>query len=299
VRGRASGDSSSLAFFSNNNATEQLSIFSSSSENAFFGTGSRPMTFSTNSAEHMRIDSAGNVGIGTSSPGGLLQVSTRFRVRSDGVILWGSNVDAPSNTGYLTWDTDVAAIGFNGTGALRFDTSNLERMRLDSSGNLGLGVTPSAWATLKGLQVGNASVAGFGNFAYLNSNAFYDGSDWKYISNGPAGKYDQVNSIHAWYTSASGTAGDAISFTQAATLTADGDFLVGTTTAFARLSVIVPSGADRNLIQAGVTAATDGLTVKWNHATSTIRMNIQNLPTSSAGLAAGDLYNDSGTLKVA
>jgi hypothetical protein len=61
VRGRASGDSSSLAFFSNNNATEQLSIFSSSTENAFFGTGSRPMTFSTNNTERMRIDSSGRV----------------------------------------------------------------------------------------------------------------------------------------------------------------------------------------------------------------------------------------------
>ena len=74
---------------------------------------------------------------------------------------------------------------------------------------------------------------------------------------------------------------------------------MGTTTAFARLSVIVPGGADRNLIQAGVTAATDGLTVKWNNATSTIRMNIQNLPTSASGLASGDLWNDGGTLKIA
>jgi hypothetical protein len=67
VRGRASGDSSSVSFYSNNNATEQFSIFSSSSENAFFGTGSRPMTFSTNSAERMRIDSSGNLLVGTTS----------------------------------------------------------------------------------------------------------------------------------------------------------------------------------------------------------------------------------------
>jgi hypothetical protein len=91
--------------------------------------------------ERMRLDSSGNLGIGTSSPGGLLQVGTRFRVRSDGVIFWGSDVNTPSNTGYLTWDVGVAAIGFNGTGALRFDTSNLERMRLDSAGNLGIGTS--------------------------------------------------------------------------------------------------------------------------------------------------------------
>jgi hypothetical protein len=117
------------------------------------------------------------------------------------------------------------------SGKLSFVTNGALRATLDSSGNLGLGVTPSAWGTLRGLQVGNASIAGFQNFAYLNSNAFYDGSAWKYISNGPAGKYDQVNSVHAWYTSASGTAGDAISFSQVMTLDASGNLLVGATSA--------------------------------------------------------------------
>jgi hypothetical protein len=68
VRGRASGDGGNIAFFSNNNATEQLSIFSSSGENAFFGTGSRFTSFSTNSTERMRIDDSGRVLMGTTSP---------------------------------------------------------------------------------------------------------------------------------------------------------------------------------------------------------------------------------------
>ena len=164
--------------------------------------------------------------------------------------------------------------------------------------NLGLGVTPSAWATITAMQVKNASFSGYSNEAHMNANYYYNAGG-KYIASDYATRYVQTAGQHIWFNAPSGTAGNAISFTQAATLTADGDFLVGTTTAFARLSVIVPGGANRNLIQAGVTAATDGLTVKWNNSTSTIRVNIQNLPTSSSGLAAGDLYNDSGTLKVA
>jgi hypothetical protein len=67
VRGRAANDGGNIAFFSNNNATEQLSIFSSSTENAFFGTGSRFMSFSTNNTERMRIDSSGDLLVGRTS----------------------------------------------------------------------------------------------------------------------------------------------------------------------------------------------------------------------------------------
>jgi hypothetical protein len=102
--------------------------------------------FQINNSEQMRLTSTG-LGIGTTSPGGLLQVSTRLRVRNDGFITWGSDVNTPANTGYLTWDTGVAAIGFNGTGALRFDTSNLERARIDSAGNLLVGTTTNTNAS--------------------------------------------------------------------------------------------------------------------------------------------------------
>jgi hypothetical protein len=104
-------------------------------------------------------------------------------------------------------------------------------------GNLGLGVTPSAWSGLSGkvLEVGTA----FGDKAALfqndiddlrlMSNVYFDGS-FKYVRTGTATIFHSSNGSYKWSTAPSGTAGNAISFTQAMTLTANGRLLLGTTT---------------------------------------------------------------------
>ena len=103
----------------------------------------------------------------------------------------------------------------------------------DASGNLGLGVTPSAWNAVgyKAFEVGalgNAIYSGTNDFL-LSANAYYN-SGWKYGASGsPATLYNQNNGIHIWKTAPSGTAGNAISFTQAMTLDSSGNLLVGKT----------------------------------------------------------------------
>ena len=100
----------------------------------------------------------------------------------------------------------------------------------NASGNLGLGVTPSAWqstSSSRAIQFNSSYLYGFQNSGlYIGNNAYFDGS-WKhYASSVPTTRFDMYGAF-AWQIAAAGTAGNAISFTQAMTLGADGVLQVG------------------------------------------------------------------------
>jgi hypothetical protein len=104
-----------------------------------------------------------------------------------------------------------------------------------------LGVTPSAWggAGLPAFQRGSSSFFEYGyNNSIVGSNFYFDGTSNRYFSNGFASYYQQFSGGHAWATAPSGTAGDAISFTQAMSLDANGNLSLGTTSAIGRLAVV-------------------------------------------------------------
>jgi hypothetical protein len=119
-------------------------------------------------------------------------------------------------------------------------------MRLDASGNLGLGVTPSAWTGSggKNIEIGATGNAIFGSASLTayTSNANFD-SSWKYTRTGFASRYEQQDSAHRWYTAPSGTAGNAISFTQALTLDADGNLLLGGTSTPGKTVIYIANAA--------------------------------------------------------
>ena len=188
------------------------------------------------------LTSAGNLGIGTSSPA---DSSARLTVSGTSAVLLDAsgallrfNKTAGTDTGWLSnrsyswFDGNGLALSTQTADPLRFGTNSAEVMRLDASGNLGLGVTPSGWVALgKILEIGSKGNAIWGiggNDLYITSNAYYD-SSWKYGSTTYATAYEQYNGTHKWLTAPSGTAGNAISFTQAMTLDASGNLLVGTT----------------------------------------------------------------------
>jgi hypothetical protein len=109
-------------------------------------------------------------------------------------------------------------------------------MRLDASGNLGLGVTPSAWSTFTAIQV----TTGGAFYAYQNpfeqigivNNGYFNGSGWIYTNSGSnSSRYHQYDGQHLFYTAPSGTAGNAISFTQAMTLGSNSGLSIGTPSA--------------------------------------------------------------------
>jgi hypothetical protein len=95
--------------------------------------------------------------------------------------------------------------------------------------NVGIGVTPSAWNTFTGsLQIDGASLSGLGaNNTALGSNTYYS-SGWKYYGTGSASLYQQNAGQHTWSVAPSGTAGNAITFTQALTIDSSGNVGIGT-----------------------------------------------------------------------
>ncbi len=145
------------------------------------------------------------------------------------------------------------------------------------SGNVGLGVTPSAWAsTYRAVQVGQAgAVFGMTNDqdrVGLTSNAYFDTTDsrWEYIGTGLATRYEQDGGVHSWFTAASGTANAAISFTQAMTLTAGGNFAINCAGVNAKLEVVSTTGevfrADASGGAARIVADQDGVKTTGNIA---------------------------------
>ena len=131
-----------------------------------------------------------------------------------------------TNYGYIQHTGTNLAVTNVQAGNIDLYTSNLLRATLDSSGNLGLGVTPSAWSSsIKASQVGATSygsVVDLGNGVTSFGSNFYNDGGNKYIKASSAYPVqylqDTTNGNHTWRIASAGTAGNAISFTQAMTL---------------------------------------------------------------------------------
>ena len=148
------------------------------------------------------------------------------------------SASAPAIT--TSGDTNTG-IFFPAADTIAFSEGGTESARIDSGGNFGLGVTPSAWSTdRKALQVnrGGLYAGNSANYITLFNNVYYDGTSLKYIANGAASYYAQgTDGASAWNIAASGTAGNAITFTQAMTLDASGRLGIGATSLTAKLTV--------------------------------------------------------------
>jgi hypothetical protein len=192
-------------------------------------------------SEQMRLTSTG-LGIGTSSPSYKLDVNGQARLGgSTGLVFGVGTAFAGGQAEIYSTSTTPMGLGTTGAAVLRLYTNSTLQATLDSSGNLGLGVTPSAWNTYKALEIGRVGnyFAGYsgGTELTLGANAYYS-TGWKYAVTGALATRYMTDNIggHYWYNAPSGTAGNAITFTQAATLTSSGDYLVGTTSSQGLLS---------------------------------------------------------------
>jgi hypothetical protein len=166
---------SSVTFASNINLQNDSSILVSSS-GVTLGTGStiaapsaNELALSTNSAERLRVDSAGLIGIGTDNPGTNLDVlrtsndtggivvrntnNSQGNARAQVEISGGDNAD-----GRLKIECNGTEHTFrqDGSGNLQIHNASAERLRITSDGKMGLGISSPARG---GLHIHKAATA--------------------------------------------------------------------------------------------------------------------------------------------
>jgi hypothetical protein len=169
----------------------------------------------------------GNVGIG-GSPSEKLTVNGSIDLPTVNTFIKGG--------GHNVLQVDAAKTYlYGGTGGVQFRTADNASALVDitNTGNVGIGVVPetsssghTSFAVGGNQRFETNTVKNGGNYGSWMQNAHYEGS-WKYISTGATSRMYQGAGTLAMQVAASGSAGAAISWTNAMTIDNSGNVLVG------------------------------------------------------------------------
>ena len=204
----ASAANADVRLMGGNQSVKYMDVFSGASSAGLWNTGSNPMLFGTNGTERMRIDSSGNVGVGTTSPENKLHVfkgeSGGAAANADSSLVLENNSHTyvqfltPTNkeSGLLFGDNDNdnAALTYShNTNNMTFRAAGANRMTLvGASGNFGIGTSSPAqklhvaksgesYARVESISGGGARLQlkteTIGYSAYSKLDFIYGGSD--------------------------------------------------------------------------------------------------------------------------
>ena len=172
----------------------------------------------------------GNLGIGTSP-------STKLHVKStsDNIVATQVSTNSVNALFQSIESASLAQIGTSGSHAFTFFTANQERMRIDSSGTVGIGVVPSAWRNQYGdkqLDVGahSALYSEAGNSTAVLNNLYRSaGNSLRYKTTNTAAMFYMNGNDFNFSSVGSGSAGASVTPTLRMRINSSGNVLVGKT----------------------------------------------------------------------
>jgi hypothetical protein len=246
---------SSLTATANNDLLVGLDVFPSFTNGAFTGV--------TNYA--LRVIGPVLLSGATTLSGALSGTSASFSSFITAQSTGGSGLRVYGGSGTNQWDiylnsTNLRFSDNTGTGSIVFDRP-LSGTSATFSGNVGVGPALSSWTTTSGrnaMEIGAIGNAIFGAGAAdirMLSNLYVNSSNQRiYANNGFAGEYQIGDGGHYFKVAASGTAGNAISFTNALTIANSGaatftGALSGTSATFS--GNIITTGASAEIMANG------------------------------------------------
>jgi hypothetical protein len=255
--------------------------------NGFYLPSANNVAISTNGTGRLFVDASGNVGVGESLP------TRNLTIKNGSSIVAASLVSNPANIAYLLFgDTDADAQGRvqydNSADALQLYTNGSERLRIDSSGRLGLGtssprsllnIASSSGSILTLERLGNVStdeIIGQIDFYSNDTSTLATGAkcNIKAIAENSAGTLTGLS-----FGTADGATATA---TEKLRITNDGKVGIGTTSASERLHV------------SGGNARFEGNYVSFNN-NGYIRTDASNELRLQAGSSGITLYDSTNT----
>lgn len=216
--------------------------FDSDPDTGMLRSGADALGFATGGSERLRIDDSGRLLIGSSVAGnadadninvaGAGNVGITFRGSSSGT---GNIFFADSTSGD---DLKRGQIVYDHSGnSMRLHTNAVERIRIDSSGNLGLG---SSSPLLNFQVVDYGGFSGNANQLLLNNNTYYDSGN-KATKTGFSTRIDLTNqdgSIRFLNTSTSSSANAAITLNERLRIDSSGRVGIGTSSPLNQLHIV-------------------------------------------------------------
>ena len=211
---------------------------------SIFSPAGNTLTFGTNNEERIRIKNNGSVLIGDTNDGNAFSGGQSIVIgnTNSGTRTGVTLVSANDQDGGIYFSDGTSSGNANVQGQVVYNhssnhfalyTAASERLRIDSSGRLGLGTIPTDYhsnntAVFQLKDGGSIFSRTGGTFLGMFQNIKYNSSDvTQYITSNPGSAYFQTSGVHKFFTAASGTANNNATLNERLRIASNGDINVG------------------------------------------------------------------------